>query len=441
MQRRDFIVAKGDAMFIQFPEVHVPVQGIDQVELPQMVTIAQRYDATRVDDAEGELARQLDALPNHETYQGKRIAITVGSRGIPHLAAMVRTIAGTLRQWGASPFVVPAMGSHGGATARGQREMVEGLGVTEDAVGCPIVSSMDAVAYAELEGEKLYCDKAAFESDGIVIFNKVKPHTDFRGPHESGLAKMMAIGIAKHKGAAALHSFGFPSFTELVPRAAELFLAHCPVAFGVGVVQNAYDDICRIEACTPDALMEVDARLLRLAKERLAKFKFDHADVLIVDRIGKNLSGNGHDPNVTGRSITHSCDDVLDVKKLVVLGLTPETHHNAAGLAMADVTTRRVLNEVDWEATWANTLTTGVTSACAIPLYTNTDREAIKLALRTCYRLEGSRALVARVRDTMQLHEIQVSEALYELVRDRDDVEYVAGPAPLAFDEEDNLLP
>ncbi|HIS40920.1 MAG TPA: DUF362 domain-containing protein [Candidatus Aphodovivens avistercoris] len=428
-------------MFIQFPEVHVKVQGLDEVQLPQMVTIRQRYDAAKIDDVESALRTQLDALPDHASYAGKRIAITVGSRGIPHLPEMVRVMADTLRAWGAEPFVVPAMGSHGGATAEGQLEMLAGYGVTEVAIGCPIVSSMDVVSFGELSGEPLYCDKAAYESDGIVVFNKVKPHTDFRGPHESGLAKMMAIGIAKHKGAASLHSFGFHTFTEMVPAAAELFLERCPVAFGVGVVQNAYDDICCIETCTPENMMETDRRLLELAKERLAKFKFDACDLLIVEQIGKNFSGNGHDPNVTGRSITHSCDDVLDAKKMVVLGLTPESHHNAAGLAMADCTTRRVLNDVDWETTWANTLTTGVTSACAIPLYANTDLEAIKLCLRSCYRLDYANALVARVKNTMELHDIQVSEALYEQIRGRDDVEFVAGPAPLRFDADGFLLP
>lgn len=428
-------------MFIQFPEVHVKVQGLDEVQLPQMVTIRQRYDAAKIDDVESALRTQLDALPDHASYAGKRIAITVGSRGIPHLPEMARVMADTLRAWGAEPFVVPAMGSHGGATAEGQLEMLAGYGVTEVAIGCPIVSSMDVVSFGKLSGEPLYCDKAAYESDGIVVFNKVKPHTDFRGPHESGLAKMMAIGIAKHKGAASLHSFGFHTFTEMVPAAAELFLERCPVAFGVGVVQNAYDDICCIETCTPENMMETDRRLLELAKERLAKFKFDACDLLIVEQIGKNFSGNGHDPNVTGRSITHSCDDVLDAKKMVVLGLTPESHHNAAGLAMADCTTRRVLNDVDWETTWANTLTTGVTSACAIPLYANTDLEAIKLCLRSCYRLDYANALVARVKNTMELHDIQVSEALYEQIRGRDDVEFVAGPAPLRFDADGFLLP
>lgn len=428
-------------MFIQFPEVHVPVQGLDEVELPQMVTIRQRYDASKIDDVEGVLREQLEALPDHASYEGKRIAITVGSRGIPYLPEMVRVIGEALKEWGASPFIVPAMGSHGGATAEGQVEMIEGYGVTEEACGMPIVSSMEVVSFGDLDGEPLWCDKAAFESDGIVIFNKVKPHTDFRGPHESGLAKMMAIGIAKHKGAASLHSFGFHTFTEMVPRAAELFLERCPVAFGVGVVQNAYDDICCIEACTPENMMATDARLLELAKDRLAKFKFDACDLLIVEQIGKNFSGNGHDPNVTGRSITHSCDDVLDVKKMVVLGLTPESHHNAAGLAMADCTTRRVLNDIDWEVTWANTLTTGVTSACAIPLYANTDLEAVRLCLRSCYRLDYPQAKIARIKNTMELHDIQVSTALYDQIKDRADVEFVSGPAPLAFDEEGNLLP
>ncbi len=427
-------------MYIDFPEAHFTVQGTDEVKIPEMVTIHQQYDPQKIDDVLGKTRAELEKLPNHENYKEKRICITVGSRGIPHLDGMVRTMCDVLKEWGAKPFIIPAMGSHAGATPEGQLEMIAGYGVTEEAMGVPILSSMDVVQYGELDGIPLYCDKYAMESDGIVIFNKVKPHTDFRGPHESGLAKMIAIGIAKHKGAAMFHSFGFQRFAELIPPVAEQFIEKCPIAFGVGVVQNAYDDICCIEACTPDNLMETDRRLLEMAKARMATFKFDHIDLLIIDEIGKNISGNGHDPNVTGRNITRSFDGVLDLKKLFIRGLTEEAHHNAGGLCTADVTLRRVLNDVDWETTWTNTSTTGVLTAGAIPVYVNTDEEAIRLCLRTVYNLDYDKARVVRIKNTMEMNTIQVSTALYEDIKDLDDISFVSGPTPMKFDEKGDLV-
>lgn len=427
-------------MFIQFPEVHVPVQGLEDVTLPDMYAVDQKYDRGCIGDVCAHLRKQLEALPNRGSYQGKRICITAGSRGIPEFDAMLRTMCDVLKEWGARPFIVPAMGSHGGATAEGQLEMLEGYGVTEETMGVPLRASMDVVQYGMLDDIALYCDKYAMESDGIVIFNKVKPHTDFRGPHESGLAKMIAIGIAKHEGAALFHSFGFHRFAELIPPVAQQFLEKCPVAFGVGLVQNAYDDICDLEVCTPDELLETDRRLLEVAKRRLAKFKFDRIDLLIIDEIGKNISGNGHDPNVTGRNITHTFDDALDLKKLFIRGITPEAHHNGAGLSAADVTTRRVLNDVDWEVTWTNVLTTGLMTAGAIPLYVNTDEEAIRLCLRTCYRLDYDKARVVRIKNTMEMDRIKVSRALYEDIESAEGIEYADGPEPMRFDARGNLL-
>ncbi len=422
-------------MFINFPEIHTPIQGMELVPIPNMVTIRQQYDGTKIEDVKEHMRRELEKVPDKDGYKGKRICITAGSRGIPDLDVMLRTICNTLKEWGAQPFIIPSMGSHGGATAEGQLEMLEGYNITEESMGVPILSSMEVVQYDELNGIPLYCDKYAYESDGIVVFNKVKPHTDFRGVHESGLAKMLAIGIAKHKGASMFHSFGFHRFAELIPPVAEKFLAKCPFAFGVGVVQNAYDDICNIEVCGRDNFMETDARLLEIAKEKMAKFKFDDIDVLIIDEIGKNISGNGHDPNVTGRNITHTFGETLNLRKLFIRSITPEAHHNGAGLGAADATPRSCLNDVDWEVTWTNTLTTGLMDACPIPMYVNTDKEAVLMCIRTCHNLDYSKARVVRIKNTLCLGELQVSEPLYETIKDIEGISYVSGPKPMEFDE------
>ncbi|MCB7321249.1 nickel-dependent lactate racemase [Lacrimispora sp. 210928-DFI.3.58] len=425
-------------MRIDFPEIHTPVPGLETVTVPEMVTIHQAYDTEKIDDVVEHLRGELNnKIKDKESFQGKRICITVGSRGIPDLDKMVRVMCDTLKEWGASPFIIPSMGSHAGGKAEGQTEMLAGYNVTEETMGVPILSSMEVVQYDELDGIPLYCDKYAMESDGIVIFNKVKPHTDFRAKHESGLAKMIAIGIAKHKGAAMFHSFGFHRFGELIPPVAEKFLEKCPFAFGVGVVQNAYDDICTIEVCEKDNFMETDARLLEIAKEKIAKFLFDDIDVLIIDEIGKNISGNGHDPNVTGRNITRTFgDSTLKLKKLFVRGITPEAHHNGNGLGSCDVTTRRCLNEVDWEVTWGNCLTTGIMDATMIPYYVNTDEEAVKTCIHTLYSTDPKDTRIVHIKNTLSLETIQVSTALYESIKDLPGISYVSGPEPMKFNDE-----
>lgn len=424
-------------MRINFPEIHTPVQGLDEITIPSMVTVHQAYDPQKIDNAEEWLKNEMETkVEDKGRFKDKRICITAGSRGIPDLDKMLRGMCDTLKEWGAKPFIIPSMGSHGGATAEGQLEMLQGYNITEESMGVPVCSSMEVVQYDELNGIPLYCDKYAYESDGIVIFNKVKPHTDFRADHESGLAKMIAIGIAKHKGAAMFHSFGFHRFGELIPPVAEKFLEKCPFAFGVGVVQNAYDDICAIEVCNKDNFMETDARLLGTAKDKIAKFLFDDIDVLIIDEIGKNISGNGHDPNVTGRNITHTFGaSTLNLKKLFVRGITPEAHHNGCGLGSCDVTTRRCLNDIDWEITWANVLTTGIMDACMIPLYVNTDEEAVKMCIHTLYNTDPDKARIVHIKNTLCLETIQVSKPLYESIKDTPGISYVSGPVPMHFEE------
>lgn len=426
-------------MRIDFPEVHPKIQGLDEVQIPKMVKIRQIYDSQRIEDIAAEVKHQMEKVENRDNYEGKHICVTVGSRGIPYIDVIVKTICDTLKEWGAKPFIIPSMGSHGGATSEGQLEMLAGYNITEETMGVPIKSSMEVVQYDELNGIPLYCDKYAYESDGIVIFNKVKPHTDFRGAHESGLAKMIAIGIAKHKGAAMFHSFGFHRFAELIPPVAEKFLDKCPFAFGIGVVQNAYDDICEIAVCNKNDFMETDARLLVSAKEKIAKFLFDHIDLLIIDEIGKNLSGNGHDPNVTGRNLQDTFKGTLDLKKLFIRGITPEAHHNGAGLGSADVTTRKCLNDIDWEVTWTNALTTGIMTAVRIPFYTNTEKDAIKTCLKTLYSTDPLKARIVHIKNTQSMYNIEVSEALYEDIKNLPGIEFVSGPFSIEFDENGDM--
>lgn len=427
---------------IDFPEISFPVQGIDEVPIPRMVRVRQHFADDRIQDIPAEIKSELKKQDYASLVKGKRIAITVGSRGIPENALIVKTLADELKRMGASPFIVPAMGSHGGGTVEGNLEILAGYGITEESIGIPIKASMEVVRIGELPDDvhtPVYCDKNAAEADGIVLYNKVKPHTDFKGEHESGLYKMMAIGLAKHKGCSMLHRRGFDTFRENIPAAAEVFLNAMPVVFGVGVVQNAYDEISEIRIYPKDEIPAGDSELLRIAKERFPRFKFDHIDVLVIDRIGKDISGEGADPNVTGRGFMPYFKDDFHTKKLMIRGLSENSHHNACGLGLADITTRRCLNSVDWESTWVNLTTNLMIDGAKIPMYQNSDREALLLALRTCPRIDYQKARVVRIHDTNSLSEFEVSEAMIPELTGRKDVEILGEPYALSFDSEGYL--
>ena len=433
---------------IEFPEIHFPIQGIEEVEIPKMVRIRQKFEADYIADPPGFLAQALTAKIRAAgpclSLQGKRIAVTAGSRGIPCNAAMIKAICDTLKKAGAAPFIVPAMGSHGAGCVEGNLEVLTGYGITEEAIGVPVLASMEVVQIGTLSDAghtPVYCDKYAAEADGIVLYNKVKPHTDFKGEHESGLLKMMAIGLAKHKGCSWFHKQGFDTFAERIPMVAELFLARLPVLFGVGVVQNAYDQISDIQVFTNEEMIEGDKQLLQIAKRRFPRFKFDNIDLLIIDRIGKDISGEGADPNVTGRGFMPYFKDDFHTKRLMIRGLSENSHHNACGLGLADITTRRCLNTVDWESTWINLTTNTMIDGGKIPMYQNNDRDAIRVAIRTCNRIDYKKARVVRIRDTLSLSEFEVSEAVLPDIEGNPEVEILSEARPMQFDAEGYLEP
>lgn len=428
--------------FISFPPVEVKVEGMEQVRLPRMARIRQIFDDSFVADPAATLQKELEQKAAAcGDLTGKRVAITVGSRGIPHLADIVRTTVLFLQDRGAKPFIVPAMGSHGNACAEGQLEIVNSYGITEESMGVPICSSMEVVLLGELEdGTPVYCDRFAAEADGLVVLNKIKPHTDFKGSHESGLAKMMAIGLGNHKGASMFHMMGMDTFPERLPKVAQVFLEKLPVLFGIGVIQNAYDKLCLVEVVPAENLMEREAELLKIAKDRMGRFKFDDLDVLVVDEIGKNISGAGLDPNIVGRNFSRNIHDVLRLKKLFIRGLSEETHHIGIGISLADITTRRCLNSIDFSAVWANAITATVIQAGAIPMYMENDRDALMLAIRTGNGTDLQNARVVRIKNTLEITEFEVSEAILKELSGRDDIEVLSELRDIPFDAEGFML-
>lgn len=420
----------------------VRLAGAD-IDLPRMIPVEQRFAADAVEDLEGAIRGQVAEHDHNRPVSGKRIAITVGSRGIAQIDRIVATLVDALLGCGAKPFVVPAMGSHGGGTAKGQRQVLAEYGITEESIGAPIVSSMETVVVAELvDGTPVHFDAEAAQADSVVVLARVKPHTDFRGTHESGLAKMIAIGLGKHRGATTLHTHGMGAFDTLIPAVAEAVLKVVPIEFGMAVVENAYERIARIELVPTSKLLEREADLLIEAKQRMPKLLVSDIDVLVVDEIGKDISGTGMDPNITGRAQVNTDKfHAVPIKRLVVLGLTEYTNGNACGLGMADVTTQRCLDQIEFGSFYTNSLTAGLPDSARIPMALANDRDAIIAALHMTRGPKNLPAKMVRIRNTLSMPRIEVSEAYAQEVADHPDMTVLNEPHDWDFDATGTLQP
>lgn len=411
------------------------------VPLPKLVKVRQTFTATRLADVAGALRQELAREEiRGRVRPGMRVAIAVGSRGVAEIPTLARVTVEELRKLGAEPFVVPAMGSHGGATAEGQRDVLTNLGVTEASVGCPIKATMEVVEIGRLDnGLPVYIDKYAHGADGIVVINRVKPHTAFRGANESGMVKMITIGLGKQRGAESCHAYSFKYMYEHIVAMTKLTLAKTPVLFGVGTVENAYDQVAKVVAVAPDALIETDSRLLVEARANMPSLPFSQLDVLIVDKIGKNISGDGMDPNITGRYPTPYASGGPDIAKLAVLDLTDATHGNANGMGKADVVTRRLVDKTNFPMTYCNALTSTVFEPVKMPMVMECDRDAVAAAIKTCNARDLTKARVVRIKDTLHLDDLYISEALLAEAGTNPRLTVVGEPAAMRFDGGGNL--
>jgi len=420
------------------------VEGGLNLPLPKMVPIRQKFSAVEVKDIPGEIERLFQRDAKMKTIKrGIRIAITGGSRGIHAIDKTLLAVIRELKRLGADPFVVPAMGSHGGATAEGQRKVLAGYGITEETMGVPVRSSMEVEEIGKLEnGVPVYLDKEALHSDGIVIVNRIKPHTAFKAEYESGLIKMLAIGLGKHKGATAFHSCGMDMFGELLPQLGKVVLAKAPVLFGLAIIENAYDHAARFEIVWGENLVEREKALLVEGKSLMPKIIPDNLDLLIVHELGKEISGSGMDPNITGRSSSpfFKKPDALKVQRIVVLNLTAATKGNACGIGMADITTKKVVDATDADYTNINAITSGVLAAARVPINLPTDYEAIQVALKTCARVDHPKSRIVWIKNTLSLEKIFASESLLPEIRKNSQLEVLGDPKPMSFDEKGILL-
>ena len=425
--------------------IEVNIAGGLDIPLPRMVNVRQRFEAERLSDIAGAVTREFQRPEvRSRVSPGQKVAVGCGSRGIANIAEIVKAVVQELRALGAQPFIFPCMGSHGAATAEGQKKVLESYGITEAATGVPIRATMDTEVVGHLEdGTPVHMDRYAAEAEALVVINRIKPHTGFRGATESGLTKMLSIGIGKIIGASTYHTHGMDRFPELLPRIRDVNLGARNVLFGVGIVENAYDETALIEVVPAEHLGTREPELQTLAKQLMPQLCFDEIDVLIIDEMGKNISGAGFDPNITGRNRRAvNWQPKPLVKKIVVLGLTRATMGNATGLGSADVITMRLYRELDVPSTYANIITSCNLDGAAIPMIMNTDREAIQLAVKTVVRVKPQDCRIVRVRNTLQLSEIQVSEPMLEEVRTQPQrFEVVSAPTALAFDANGTLAP
>ncbi|MCD8083503.1 MAG: nickel-dependent lactate racemase [Clostridiales bacterium] len=373
---------------------------------------------------------------------GMRIAITAGSRGIRNVDIITKAVVDFVKSRGANPFIVPAMGSHGGATAEGQLEILAGYHITEETMGCPILSSMETVELGFSErGRMVYMDKNAYEADGIIISCRLKPHNAFRGRYESGPCKMMTVGLGKQKGASLVHADGMNVIHENIPTMAKVVLEKAPVLFAIPCIENAYDETFRIEGILAENIMEREPQLLKLAFQKMPSLLVGECDVLVVDTIGKNFSGTGVDPNITGTFSTEFAHGGIKVQRTAFLNLSEESHGNALGTGLASAITKKIFDEMEPEKMYPNCITSTVIRSAQIPCVFSTDKEAIQFCIRTCNGIDLNRVRMVRIANSLHIGEIMLSESYYEDVKagKYPGVEAMDEPLEMSFDEEGNL--
>jgi len=416
------------------------------MNFPKVYRLRQNFDRTVVQDIPGTVKAELKKLSLEKRVKpGQRVALTAGSRGVANIAVILKAAVIHLKSLGAQPFIFPAMGSHGGATAEGQTALLAHYNVTEAFTGAPVLSSMEAVEIGKTgDGVPVYIDKNASQADWIIVVNRIKPHTKFKAPHESGLMKMMAIGMGKQKGAEYYHKAALHyTFPKIIVDAGREVLKKAPVLCGIGTVENGYDETAKIAALNPGEIESREKELLELAKKMMPRLPFNEIDLLIVDEMGKDISGTGIDPNVTGRNrdLIGVFPHPTNVKRLFVRDLTENSNGNATGIGLADLTTKRLVDKIDYQAMYMNCMTGISIEKAAVPMHFETDQEAIKVGLGSVGLTPPEKSKIVRIKNTLLVDEVEVSEAYGEELKKRSDLEILESPKPMSFDRRGNLLP
>jgi hypothetical protein len=406
---------------------------------PQLYTIRQRFNRPQSGNIVETVKREV-ALFKKCFASRAAIAVAVGSRGIAGIDQIVKAVVQVVRQTGAQPFIVPAMGSHGSGITEGQVRILAEAGITEKAIGAPIRASMEVIDLPGIDiGNRVFMDRAAYESDGVILVNRIKPHTDFHGRYESGLVKMAVIGLGKHAAAVEVHSFGVSGLAERIPLSFKKILQSGKILFGLGLVENAYDQTAYIEAIPADRILDREPELLDMARQNMPKLPVEDIDVLIVDRMGKEVSGVGMDPNIIGRLAIRGQEEPHSprIKAILVSGLSARSYGNAIGMGLADVITRKLYNTVDFDAMYVNVRASLFLERVKVPFIAESDAEGFALALRSCGRIAQDAERIVRIRDTLSLETVQVSGAILDELGSS--VEVTSDARPI-FDDRGELV-
>ena len=419
---------------------------LEGVPLPRMFRARQDFPRPVIppQDIPAAVARELSREPFRSKLRpGMEIAITAGSRGIANVALITRSILDFVRSCGVLPFIVPAMGSHGGATAQGQLDILAGYGITPEAMGCEIRGSMEVVELGvSSTGLPVYMDKNAFQADGIILSCRLKPHNAFRGPYESGPCKMMTVGLGKQRGAERVHADGMGRIAQNIPSMARVVLEKAPILFAIPCMENAYDETCRIEAIDRDDIMDREPELLKYAFSQMPSLLVGSCDVLVVDETGKNYSGTGVDPNITGTFSTEFAHGGVEVQRTCFLDLSEASHGNSLGVGLASVITKRFFDKIDPEMMYPNCITSTVLASARIPCVVATDKEAIQMCVRTCNGIDQAAPRIIRIPNSLHIGQIMLSESYYAdaLAGRWPGVVPLSPPEELCFDSDGALL-
>ena len=412
------------------------------MKLPKMAKVKQIFHQPEVEDIINGIIQELERKQLKKYIKpGQKIAVTAGSRGIADIYVILKTIVDELKKIGAEPFIITAMGSHGGATPEGQLEVLKSLGITEESIGAPLKSSMEVEVVGTLQdGIKIYLSRLALEADGIFVVGRVKPHTDFKGEIESGLLKMLAIGLGNQKGAEMIHWHRYDGYHRILPEAGKLIVEKTNIVMGLALLENAHHKTSKIHALLPGEFYEMEKQLLEKSKDLLPRLPFKEIDVLVIEEIGKNISGVGMDTNVTGKFWMPNEYDprAPEIKKIAVLDLTEETHGNAIGIGLSDVITRRAFEKIDHHQTYVNCLTQGSGETGKIPPYLANDRDAISTAIRISGPIQPEDARVVRIKNTQELETFYISEILVNEIKNdsnlQERVKLLKEPMEMQFD-------
>lgn len=408
----------------------------------KLLKIKQEFEKTHLEDVSAEVRNEFYRIGlDKKIKPGMKIAITAGSRGIDRLVQILKSIVYEIKKSGGEPFIVAAMGSHGGATAEGQLKVLEYYGITEEALGIPIMSSMETIELDYLEnGLPVYFDKIAYHADGVIAVNRVKVHTAFKGNIESGLCKILSVGLGNHLGAKLVHSLGVKGLRDYMVDFAQVIIKKAPIMGGFGILENAYDKVVKIKSALPEDFFKVDSELLIECKNLLPKLPVSEIDLLIVQEMGKNISGTGLDTNIVGGIKSPGDFKEPSIKRLLVLDLTEETEGNALGIGLADMITQKVYRKINFNTTYTNTITATFLDRARIPMVFPTEYEAVEVGLKTIWNLPSELPRIIIIKNTLKLDEMYVSEAIWEEIRGRKNIVSSDQWEDMQFNESGEIL-